>query len=134
SGARSIVASMATILETRTVSIEGLKPYARNARRGDVEAIAASLRVHGQYRPIVVRAATNEVLAGNHTLKAAQEEGWDEILATFISCSEEEAKRIVLVDNRASDLATYENEALADLLQELPSLDGTGYDQAALDE
>ncbi len=114
--------------------IRRLKPYATNARRGDVEAIAESLRVNGQYRPIVVRAETNEVLAGNHTLEAARELGWKDISVTFVHCDEEQAKRIVLADNRTNDLASYDNEALADLLQELPGLAGTGYDQEALDD
>ncbi len=53
---------------------------------------------------------------------------------TLIDCDEEQAKRIVIVDNRTNDLATYDDAELAVLLTELPSLDGTGYDQAALDD
>jgi DNA modification methylase len=75
-----------------------------------------------------------EVLAGNHTLEAAKDLGWTEIAATLISCDDEQARRIVLVDNRTNDLATYDEAELAALLTELPSFDGTGYDQAALDE
>jgi len=124
---------MATTLETRTVPIGRLKPYAKNARRGDVAAIAESLRVNGQYRPIVVNRRTMEVLAGNHTLRAARKLGWSEIAATLVDVDEERAKRIVLADNRTSDLATYDSEALAELLQELPELSGTGYDEDDLD-
>jgi hypothetical protein len=39
----------------------------------------------------------------------------------------------VLVDNRTNDLADYDPQALVDLLEELPDLDGSGYDQADLD-
>ena len=54
-----------------------LNPYHLNPRRGDVEAIARSLAVNGQYRPIVVNLVTLtgrplEVLAGNHTLRGAK--------------------------------------------------------------
>ena len=59
--------------------------------------------------------------------------GWTEIAATFVDVDEEQAKRIVLVDNRSNDLAGYDDGLLAELLEELPDLDGTGYDLAALD-
>jgi DNA modification methylase len=125
---------MSGSLETHTVSIADLRPLPNNPRRGDVEAIAESLRANGQYRPIVINRRTMEVLAGNHTLRAARDLGWSEISVTFVDCTEEQAKRIVLADNRTNDLAGYDDEALADLLTELPDLAGTGYDQAALDQ
>ena len=72
------------------------------------------------------------MLAGNHTLKAAVKLGWTEIAATFVDVDDEAAARIVLVDNRSNDLATYDDQALADLLSDLLSLDGSGYDDEAL--
>lgn len=115
-------------LDTLRVPIDGLTPYGQNPRKGNVDVIVDSLRRHGQYRPIVVRAKTFEVLAGNHTLAAARELGWTEIAATFVDCTDDEAARIVLVDNRAADLGTYDDELLAELLDNLPDLEGTGYD------
>jgi ParB-like chromosome segregation protein Spo0J len=110
------------------VPVSGLVPYGDNPRRGNIDVIIESLARHGQYRPIVVRAKTFEVLAGNHTLAAAKELGWSEIAATFVDVSDDEAARIVLVDNRAADLGTYDDEVLAQLLSSLPDLDGTGFD------
>jgi DNA modification methylase len=121
-------------LDTQTVAIDDLTPFPGNPRRGSVAAIKESLEQNGQYRPVVVRRHTMEVLAGNHTVQAAKELGWKEIAVTLVDCDEEQAKRIVLVDNRTNDLATYDDAELAALLTELPSLEGTGYDQAALDE
>lgn len=126
-------------LEKLQVPIEGLKPYHRNPRQGDVGAIMQSLEHHGQYRPIVVNARTQEVLAGNHTLAAARELGWTQIAATFVDVDDDQAARIVLVDNRANDLATYDAETLTDLLKELATetehrLEGTGFDGDDLDE
>jgi ParB-like chromosome segregation protein Spo0J len=65
---------------------------------------------------------------------AARELGWEEIDASFVDVSDEEATRIVLVDNRTSDLATYDDELLAELLEGLGDLAGTGFDDQALDE
>jgi DNA modification methylase len=131
---QQIVGPMASSLNTKTVSTDRLVPYPGNPRRGNLGAIKESLERNGQYRPIVVRLKTNEVLAGNHTLEAARGLGWISISVSYVDCDEETARRIVLVDNRTNDLATYDEAALAELLAELPSLDGTGYDRAALDE
>lgn len=116
------------------VPIDGLKPYGKNPRRGNVKLIADSLEHHGQYKPIVVRTGTMEVLAGNHTMRAAKDLGWTEIAATFVEVTDDEAARIVLVDNRSNDVAGYDTAELAELLQSLPSLDGTGFDAATVDE
>ncbi|MET7889958.1 ParB/RepB/Spo0J family partition protein [Streptomyces mirabilis] len=121
------------------VPVDDLTGYHRNPRTGDVDAIAESLRVNGQYKAIVVNRGThtgrpNEILAGNHTWAAAKELGWEQVAATWVDVSEEDAARIVVVDNRTSDLAGYDSELLADILEDLPNLDGTGYDQTALDK
>ncbi len=121
-------------LTTEYVPTDRLRPHPDNPRRGDVSAIVGSLRAHGQYRPVVVRRATSEVLAGNHTLIAVRQLGWSEIAVTFVDVDEERAKRILLVDNRTNDLAGFDTQALVDLLSGLPDLEGTGYDDAALGE
>jgi DNA modification methylase len=123
---------MAYEIKDLLVPVGELQLYGRNPRRGDVEAIARSLARNGQYRPIVVNRRSGEVLAGNHTLRAARQLGWEQIAVTYVDVDEEHAKRIVLVDNRTNDLAGYDDAQLAELLQELPGLDGSGYDEAAL--
>ncbi|MFG2143627.1 ParB/RepB/Spo0J family partition protein [Streptomyces sp. NPDC048696] len=122
-----------------TVGIDELAAYHRNPRTGDLDAIAESLSTHGQYKPIVVNIGSltgrpNEVLAGNHTLKAAQRLGWPDIAVTWLDVDDDTAAKIVIVDNRTSDLAGYDSVLLADILTALPDLDGTGYDQNALDD
>lgn len=125
-------------IETRTININEVKPHPRNVRQGDVGAISESLRLHGQYRPITYQKSTGRILAGNHTWKAAKALGWTEINASAIECDDEQALRILLIDNRTSDLADYDTAELAAILQELEAtsgkLDGTGYDGDALDE
>ncbi|WP_327073269.1 ParB N-terminal domain-containing protein [Kitasatospora purpeofusca] len=116
-----------------------LNRYHQNPRRGDVNAVAESLRVNGQFKPIVVNRGTltgrpSEILAGNHTWDAAKQRGWDQIAVTWVDVDDDAAARIVIVDNRTSDQAGYDTELLADILSALPDLDGTGYDQAALDD
>lgn len=121
------------------VPLDDVQPYDRNPRRGVVDRIAESLQAHGQYKPLTVNGRTGDVLAGNHTWRAAKQLGWSEVARTLVDVDDDEAARIVLVDNRLSDVATYDDEALAELLGALADSDaglaGTGWtdeDLAAL--
>ena len=113
--------------QTQLVPLGTLKAYDKNPRRGNVQAIAESLRVNKQYRPIVVQKSTKKILAGNHTYKAAQQLGWEEIAVVMVDVTDEEAVRIMLADNRTNDLAEYDNRVLAELLRDLGDSAGTGY-------
>jgi ParB-like chromosome segregation protein Spo0J len=110
-------------IEQLSIDIATVKPHPKNVRQGDIGAIVTSLQAHGQYRPIVVQKKTNYILAGNHTFHAAKQLGWKEIAATFVDCNADEALRILLADNKANDLASYDDVALLDLLRELTSSD-----------
>lgn len=119
--------------------VADLRLYHRNARKGDVEAIKKSITIHGMYRPIVVNKGThtgreNEVLAGNHTLKAIRDLGWDTVPVTLVDVDDEQAAKIVLVDNKTSDDASYNVELLTAELSALADLEGTGYSEADLDK
>ena len=123
-----------------SVDIDSLRPYDDNPREGDIGAISTSLQANGQYRPIVVNRRDMAILAGNHTWKAAKQLGWSQIAATFVDVDDVTARRIVLVDNRSNDVASYDNAALAELLQAVvedvgvSGLVGTGFDGDDLDE
>ncbi len=125
-------------LNTETVEIDGVRPHPKNVRQGDIGAICESLKAHGQYRAIVVQRSTGHILAGNHTWKAAKQLGWTDIAVHYIDCDDDKAMRILLVDNRANDLATYDDQALANLLKEISATDlgfaHTLYDGDALDQ
>ena len=116
-----------------SVSLSSLQGYPTNPRRGDIDAIAQSLKSHGQYRPIVVQYGTNFILAGNHTYKAARKLGWKKIKVTYVEVDEETARKIVLADNRLTDLASYNEPLLKNLLSALPELEGTGFTQSEVD-
>jgi hypothetical protein len=121
-------------METTTVLAETLKEYPGNPRKGNIDKIAESLIANGQYKPIVVQESTGYVLVGNHTLKAIKQLGWDFVDVVELDVNDEEAKRIVLADNRTSDDSTYDYNLLADMLKSMPTLEGTGYDADALDQ
>ena len=116
--------------EIATVLVSTLKGYDKNPRKGNVKAIAESLEINKQYRPIVVQKSSNKILAGNHTWLAAQSLGWKEIAVVYVDVDDTAAKRIVLADNRTNDLADYDGQVLAELLRDLGTGDGTGYSES----
>lgn len=122
---------------TELVDASSLEPYYRNPRVGNVALIVDSLKAHGQYKPIIVNRGTKtgrprEVLAGNHLLQAGLQLGMQQMLVHWLDVDDDEAARIVLVDNRASDKGGYDAEALAGLLVDLDGLQGTGYSDGDL--
>jgi len=125
-------------IEHTIVDIDSVQPHEKNVRQGDIGAISESLKAHGQYRPIVVDKRTNRILAGNHTWKAAKALGWQQIAAGYVETKDDdEALRILLADNRTTDLASYDDSGLAELLKQLSEtdigLEGTAFDGDDLD-
>jgi hypothetical protein len=120
--------------QVEEVRIAEVEPHPRNARQGDIGAIAASMSELGQYRPIVVNRRDSSILVGSHRWMAAKALGWDTISAVFVDVDEEDAVRIMLADNRTSDLGRYDDQQLLDMLVGAGSLDGTGYDLDDLDD
>lgn len=128
------------ILESHTerVAIDALRPHPRNPREGDIGAIHQSIENNGFYGSVIAQKSTGFILAGNHRWQAAQQQGATEIPVTWIDVDDDHALRILLADNRTNDLASYNDNELAELLQtlrdETGTLAGTGYDGDDLDE
>lgn len=129
---------MAHDLTVHDIPVGDLALLPGNPRQGDIGAVSESMRVNGVYQPIIVNRGTHtgrpfEVIAGNHRAQAAQQLDHDTIPAVILDVDDEQAARIALADNRTSDLADYDNDALVAMLQNLPDLTGTGYDGDDLD-
>lgn len=123
-------------LTVTKVPTSSVTRHPRNPRRGNVEKIMESLTAHGQYRPIIVQASTNYIIAGNHTHEAIERLGWPTLDATFLDVDDDQAFRIMLADNATSDAAVNDEQALLDLLQSLAEdsdLTGSGYDDGDLE-
>jgi ParB-like chromosome segregation protein Spo0J len=131
------MSNIAPALEQLKVPVTEPVLHPQNYRQGDVENIAASLQRFGQVRPIVVQASTMHVVAGNHTLKAVQSLGWDEVAAVVVNLTDEEAEAYLVADNRASDKATNDDAVLAPILERMMlagKLEGTGYSPDDVDD
>ena len=103
--------------------VSSLSTLPGNPRRGDVEAVAASLKRFGQRKPIVARASDRVVIAGNHTLQAAVSLGWDEVAVSFVDENEEESLAFALADNRTAELGDYDDGLLLDLIRSVGDFD-----------
>ena len=126
-------------IETIAVAELSLDPSnVRKHSRRNLDAIKASLRKFGQQKPIVVD-AKGIVLAGNGTLTAAKELGWTEIQATRTELAGVEATAFAIADNRTAELAEWDEDGLAKVLESLKVEDAdllaaTGYDSAEVDK
>jgi ParB-like chromosome segregation protein Spo0J len=124
-------------LETRDIPLAELTRFPGNARRGNVNVIRESLRRNGQYRALVVRYGDDSlvILAGNHTFDALAAEGRETARCEVIRCTDDESRRINLVDNRANDLAVDDSDALVELLSYLDGdYEGTGFTEEQVDK
>lgn len=118
------------------VDVDRLKPHPRNPRRGDVDAVEASIKANGFFGTLVAQRSSGHILAGNHRYLAARRLGFTQVPVVWVDVDDERAERILLADNRTADLAGYDDETLRDLLEGLAAtdagLDGTAWRDAEL--
>lgn len=101
-----------------------LKPDPRNARRHperNIDTIKRSLEQYGQRKPIVVRAETMHIEAGNGMYEAAKALGWEQIAAVLVDDDHQTATGFGLMDNQSAVLAEWDTPTLNDLLADLQS-------------
>lgn len=126
-------------MKLEKVKISTLIPDPSNARKHDqknLDAIKGSLAKFGQQKPLVVD-YKNIVIAGNGTLAAAKELGWEEIDIVRTDLKGSELTAYGLADNRTSDMSSFDTESLSKLLDSLRSedfdLDAIGFDDSFFD-
>ena len=124
--------------EYEQVDVRRLKTHSRNARQGDIGSIHESITENGFYGACVVQKSTSTVLVGNHRLMAAKQAGLDTVPVIWVDVDDDEALRILLADNRTNDVASYDDNKLAELLADLAGtergLAGTGFSPESLDD
>lgn len=104
--------------------------YKGNPRQGDLEAIEASIRENGFYGDVVVRKSNRQILVGNNRTKVAMKLGMPKVPIAWVEVDDKTASRMVAVDNRTNDLASYDGGLLKALVQELKeqeNLLGSGF-------
>lgn len=109
-----------------------------NPRLGDHEAIVESIRTNGVYSPVKVQRSTGYVLAGNHTYDAITDQGGTRMPWVWLDVDDDEARRIMLADNRTAELGGYDQTLLLEQVRAAAAADqllaGTGYSSDDLAE
>ena len=124
-------------LNIKTVAIDTIEYDPFNVREHDernIEAIKSSLARFGQQKPIVVK-KDGTVIAGNGTLGAMRMLGYKEIVIVETELEGEEAVAFAIADNRTAELAAWDDQALAQALDQLEGdlLPASGFDQIDID-
>lgn len=104
------------------IPIDNLTPDPRNVRlhpTKNMEAIKASLARFGQRTPIIVQKQGMVVRAGNGRLEAARALGWTHIAAMVVDEADSDAIAYGIADNRTAELAQWDKDGLAKILEEL---------------
>lgn len=137
------------------VDISTIEPHPDNPRRGDLKLVVESIATNGFYGAVVAQPSRRRILAGEHRWRALttlQADGWKppkgrtltygalakrvtlpplgKVPVSWFDCDDDTAKKVLLIDNRANDRATYDDESLAALLRDLHTdgdLAGTGF-------
>jgi ParB-like chromosome segregation protein Spo0J len=125
--------------QSETVDISSLEFDSNNTRIhpvANIETLKKSLERFGQQKPIVV-SKDNIVLAGNGTLQAAKALGWQTIVIWRSELTGMEATAYSIADNRASELASWNEQALAQQLNDLQLFEAdlvaaTGFEPQAI--
>ncbi len=114
-------------LDIQQVAINKLSHDPANARvhkKRSLEALKASLLTFGQRKPVV---ATSEyvVIAGNGTLAAAKDLGWENLSVAFLPAdwSSEQIRAYALADNSVATLSSWDEDLLKGSLESLIGFD-----------
>jgi len=125
-------------VKIESIPISSLQPDPSNVRKHsekNIAAIKGSLAKFGQQKPIVV-GENDVVIAGNGTLAAAQQLGWEKIDVVRTNLAGVEAVAFAIADNRTGELAEWD-EGLGDVLKALDQemdLGEIGFDEEDLQE
>lgn len=123
-------------MKTERVRLSDLRAFPNNPRvhpEAQIDELVKSIQQFGQYRPIVIDEA-NTILAGHGTVMALSKMGRSEGEAYRLTgLGDHEKRKLVLADNKISDLGEMDDSAL---LATLRALDGDleipGFDAEAV--
>lgn len=118
---------MVKFVARKSVPLDSLHPYPGNPRVHADALLVELVKAFGQTKAILVRQhdvdeqARLTILAGHGIHKAMLEAGLKTARVDILDATDDEARRIVLSDNRASDLASDDQDLT---IAQLEALDG----------
>lgn len=125
-------------MQVQEISLEQIQPYENNPRNNDeaVDYVANSIREFGFKVPIVVD-SNGTIIAGHTRYKAAKQLGLESAPCVVADdLTDEQVKAFRLADNKVSEIATWDYEALNIELCEIMGIDmeDFGFSELEFDE
>lgn len=126
-------------MNVRTVKLSELHADPANARKHDdrnLNAISDSLKSFGQVEPLVVQKSSGKVIGGNGRLEVLRRSGATECAVVEVDVDDTKAAALAIALNRTAELAAWDDETLARLLESLPEdmFAATGFNSDDLGE
>lgn len=122
----------------RTARLSELTEDPANVRKHgkkNLATIRSSLKRFGQVEPLVVQKDSGRVIGGNGRLSVMREIGWEECQVAEVAIDDTQAAALAIALNRSGELAEWDEEGLARMLQTLSDAgesDGLGFDASDL--
>lgn len=118
--------------ETKVVELSALKPFENNPNRhpeAQIDAIAKSIDVYGQYYPIIVD-ENMQVLCGHGKLLALQAHGDTTGEVRIIhGLTDKQKKKLVIEDNKIQSLSFVSFEKVEEIIKEIGDTDIIGFSE-----
>lgn len=114
------------------IPVATITEHPDNPNEGNTGVLDESLAEHGFYGAIIVQRSTCYILAGNHRHREAVAAGATTLPGFWLDVDDEQAAKIMVVDNESTRLGRTNAARLVALLKPLTDLRGTGYTEAQL--
>ena len=115
-----------------------LTPWESNPRdnAAAIDQVARSIERFGFASPIIARAADGRIIAGHTRHAAALKLGLQDVPVRYMDLDDQAASALALADNRLGEIAAWDEDGLAAILEGLAAedvdLDGLGWDEDEL--
>lgn len=112
---------MKDFIKIEKIPINLIKPYWRNPRKIDNQAVSAvlkSIQEYGFNQPVIVD-KKNVIIAGHVRWKALLELGFENVPCVILDIDENKAREYRVLDNKTHDIAKWDTGLLSIELKEL---------------
>lgn len=111
-------------MQIEMLKTEDLKPYTKNPRHNEkaIEAVRLSIRKHGFNQPIVTD-QNHRICVGHTRWLAAKAEGLKKVPVLVKKMTEAQFIAYNLADNKSHEFSKWNDDLLAELMQEIEKLD-----------
>lgn len=119
-------------IQTLSIMPNSIVPITHTER--DLDVVGHMLAEHGQRLPVLVQASTKRIFWGGDIWLAMKARGDNTIAAVFHDVDDEAAARIAVRLRRSTELQTWDEQALANLLAQWEDFDELGFSEDEFNE